>query len=65
MFIELIERQVLQWREQLELILRHSIDDATLLGADGTITANRLIRIERHLEPDFTAMTRSLVGGLH
>ena len=65
MFIELIERQVLQRRKHFKLILGHAIDDATLLGADRTITADRLIWIERRLELDFTAMTRSLVGSIH
>ena len=64
-FIELIERQIPQGREQLKLIFADTIDDSALFRADRTITANRVIRIERHLEPNFTAMTRSLIGSFH
>ncbi len=64
-FVELIKSHILQRREQIELSFGDAIDDSALLGADRTITAHRVIWIERNLEPNFTAMTRSLVGILH
>ncbi len=64
-FVELIESQVLQGRKQRKLIFGDAINDSALLGANGTVTANRIIWIERHLKSNFTAMTRSLVSSLH
>lgn len=61
-FVELIELQIILTAEQAKPILGHALVHGAFFGADRTVAARDLRRIQIGLKSDSTAMAAAVIG---
>ena len=57
MGVDLVENEIVEWREQAQGVRRHTVDQGAALAADRTVADANMIKIRIDLELNLAAMT--------